>query len=311
MPPRKRPRPNSSAMKMVGAQVATGRVAKKLTQRALAEQIGIDVETLASIEQGRRVLMPDVAEQLDRELGLPGLLAIAANQLPEVDMVPAWAEPYMEAEAQAVALSWYDTLLVPGLLQTEDYARAVFRCRVPYMGDEKVELQTARRMKRQEILRRPVPPNLSFVISEAALRDRLGGIDVYREQLRHLRACSDLPFVSLQVLPLGVTAHAGLTGPFIVLETPDHQRLAYSETQRGSILVRDPGEVSILAQKYAMLRTQALNAEQTRGLLDQLLGVSMTESSRLRDRRSGGEDPIVSQQRPQDACPAASQSDHS
>ncbi|MEU3064872.1 Scr1 family TA system antitoxin-like transcriptional regulator [Streptomyces subrutilus] len=272
MPPRKRARPNSTAMKMVGEQVATGRVAKGMTQRTLAEQVVVDIETLASIEQGRRVLMPDVAERMDRVLGLPGLLTVAANRLPEVDMIPAWAEEYMEREAEALALSWYDTLTVPGLLQTKGYARAVLGCRVPFVGEEKIELQTARRLQRQEILHRPVPPTLSFVIWEPALRDRIGGDAVYREQLRHLRTCADRPTISLQVLPLGITAHAGLDGPFTLLETPEFQHLAYSETQRGSFLVRDPNEVSILSQKYAMLRSQALNFAETKGLLDRLLG---------------------------------------
>ncbi|WP_234350305.1 helix-turn-helix domain-containing protein [Streptomyces sp. WM4235] len=259
-------------MKMVGEMVAAARLAKGLTQRALALEVPLDIETLASIEQGRRVLMPDVAERMDRILGLPGMLTVAANKMPEVDSIPPWAEEYFEREAEAVALSWYDTLIVPGLLQTEEYARTVFSCRVPYMGEEKIELQTARRMQRQEILRRQTPPTLSFVICETALRDRLGGDEVYQEQLRHLRSCADRPSISLQVLPQGITAHAGLTGPFILVETPDHQRLAYSETQRGSILVRDPNEVSILAQKYAMLRSQALNVVHTKGLLDRLLG---------------------------------------
>nr|WP_308122006.1 Scr1 family TA system antitoxin-like transcriptional regulator [Streptomyces sp. TRM70350] len=71
---------------------------------------------------------------------------------------------------------------------------------------------------------------------------------------------------------MGRTSHAGLEGPFILLETPEHQRLAYSETQRGSTLIANPDEVGILTQKYAMLRTQALNAEDTRDLLDRLLG---------------------------------------
>ncbi|MEU7068086.1 helix-turn-helix transcriptional regulator [Streptomyces sp. NPDC046161] len=272
MPPRKKVRPNSTAMKMVGEQVAAGRLAKGLTQRALADLVTIDVETLASIEQGRRVLMPDVAERLDRVLGLPGLLTVAANKLPEVDTIPAWAEEYMEREREALALSWYDTMTVPGLLQTEAYARAVLGCRVPYAGEEWIELQTARRVQRQEILRRPTPPTLSFVIWEAALRDRIGGDEVQRDQLRHLRSCADRPAIAIQVLPLGITAHAGLDGPFILLETPMHQHLAYSETQRGSILVRDPNEVSILSQKYAMLRSQALNFVETRDLLDRLVG---------------------------------------
>ncbi|MEU6214838.1 Scr1 family TA system antitoxin-like transcriptional regulator [Streptomyces sp. NPDC047023] len=272
MPPRKRPRPNETAMKMVGALVAAARTAKGMTQRDLAEALHVDVETVASIEQGRRILMPNVAEKMDRILGLPDLLAVAANRLPEVDMVPAWAEEYMAREAEALALSWYDTLTVPGLLQTEAYARAVLGCRVPFVGEEKIDRQTAHRIQRQKILTRPVPPTLSFIVWEAALRDRIGGTEVYRKQLRHLRACADRPTVSLQVLPLGITAHAGLNGPFTLLETPEFQHLAYSETQRGSFLVRDPNEVSILSQKYAMLRSQALNVTETKGLLDRLLG---------------------------------------
>lgn len=274
MPPRKKPRLNQSVLKMVGALVAAARAAVGMTQRALAEAVHIDVETVASIEQGRRALMPNVAERMDRILGLPGLLTVAANEMPVVDVIPPWAEEYFANEAEAIALSWYDAILVPGLLQTEEYARAVFRCRVPYMGDEKIESQTVRRIKRQHILHRKIPPTLGFIVAESALRDRLGGDDVRREQLRHLRDCARRPAISLQVLPLGLTAHAGLTGSFILLETPDHHRLAYSENQRVSIAVHSPSEVSILAQKYAMLRSQALNVTDTQALLDQLLGES-------------------------------------
>lgn len=218
--------------------------------------------------------MPSVAEAMDQILGLPGLLTVAANKMAQVEVIPPWAEEYFTNEAEALTLSWYDAVLVPGLLQTEEYARAVFRCRVPYTGEEKIELQTARRIKRQEILYRAIPPNLGFIVSESALRDRLGGDEVRHNQLRHLRDCADHPAVSLQVLPLGLTAHAGLTGSFVLLETPDHQYVGYSENQRVSIVVRDPNEVSILAQKYAMLRSQALNVADTKALLDRLLGES-------------------------------------
>ncbi|WP_226600083.1 DUF5753 domain-containing protein, partial [Streptomyces violascens] len=144
--------------------------------------------------------------------------------------------------------------------------------KVPAMSEDEINAQVAARLERQEILHRKEPPTLSFVISEAILRDRLGSDAVYAEMLRHLRDCADLPGLTVQVMPLGRHTHAGLNGPFILVETPDHQHLAYAETQRGSQLISDPDEVSILAQKYAMLRTQALNSEQTRGLLDQLLG---------------------------------------
>ncbi|MGI5258092.1 Scr1 family TA system antitoxin-like transcriptional regulator [Streptomyces angustmyceticus] len=80
------------------------------------------------------------------------------------------------------------------------------------------------------------------------------------DQLRHLRTCAELPGVAIQVMPFGNTSHAGLSGPFVLLETADHQHLAYSETQIGSHLISAPDKVSSLTQKYGMLRMQALNA---------------------------------------------------
>ncbi|MEU7506000.1 helix-turn-helix domain-containing protein [Streptomyces lavendulae] len=272
MPPRRAPRSNETALTMVGAQVAAARAAKGMTQRALAEALHIDVETVASIEQGRRALMPNVAEKMDRALDLPGLLAVAANRMPEVNTLLAWEEEYFASEAEAVALSCFEATLVPGLLQTEEYARALFGCRVPYFGEEKIESQTARRIKRQDILYRRVPPTLGFVVSESALRDRIGGDDVRRRQLHHLRECADQPTISLQVLPLGLAGHAGMAGSFTLLEMPDHQRVAYFENQRISIVIRDPDEVSMFAQRHAVLRSQALNVAETKALLERLLG---------------------------------------
>ncbi|MFE9566226.1 Scr1 family TA system antitoxin-like transcriptional regulator [Streptomyces sp. NPDC006487] len=259
-------------MKMVGKQVAAARIAKNLTQTQLGELVRLDAETIASIEQGRRALMPNVAELMDQHLGLPGTLTVAANEMPLVDVTPPWAEEYMELERRAIALSWYECMRFPGLLQTENYARALFRIRVPARAEEEIENLTARRVKRQAILHRKVPPSLSFIVWEAVFKDRIGGDEVYAEQLRHLIACMSLPNVTLQVMPFGRTTHAGLNGPFTILETPEHQQLAYSEAQHGSLLISAPDDVSILARKYAMLRTQALNTEQTQGLLERLLG---------------------------------------
>ncbi|MBT2528483.1 helix-turn-helix domain-containing protein [Streptomyces sp. ISL-99] len=272
MHPRKRQRKNASAMKLVGALVARFRTDAGLTQRELADRICAGEETVASIEQGRRPLKPDLARLLDGLLDTKHALETAVAHMPEIDLIPAWAEQYMDLEREAIALSWFENQVLPGLLQTERYARAVFLSKVPILGEEETNAQVTARIERQEILHRKVPPTASFIISEAIVRDRLGGDEVYAETLRHLRACADLPGVTLQLMPLGRHTHAALDGPFILLETPDHQHLAYTETQRGSQLITDPNEVSILAQKYAMLRTQALNPEETKGLLDRLLG---------------------------------------
>ncbi|MGW8949656.1 helix-turn-helix domain-containing protein [Streptomyces sp. NPDC055709] len=272
MHPRNRRRKNASAMKLVGALVAVFRETACLTQRELADRACLHQETIASIEQGRRPLKPDLARLLDSILETKRALSTAVENMPEVDLIPAWAEEYMDFEREAIALSWFENQVLPGLLQTENYARAVFCNKVPVLSEDEINAQVATRLERQEILHRKIPPTVSFIISEAIVRDRLGGNTVYAETLRHLRACADLPGITLQVMPLGRETHAGLNGPFILLETPDHQHVGYTETQRGSQLTSDPDEVSILAQKYAMLRTQALNTEESKGLLDQRLG---------------------------------------
>lgn len=272
MQPRKRQRKNASAMRLVGALVARFRTAAGMTQRQLAEQTCTQPETIASIEQGRRALQLPLARRMDTLLETKGALATAVENMPEVDLIPAWAEEYMDLEREALALCFFANQVLPGLLQTERYARAVFDSRVPTFSRAEIDAHVAKRLDRQEILHRDVPPTTSFVISEAIVRDRLGGDESHRETLHHLRAHAAAPGITLQVMPLARTTHAGLDGPFILLETPDYQRIAYTETQRGSQLISDPNEISILSQKYAMLRTQALNTEDTKGLLDRLLG---------------------------------------
>ncbi|MEV7406097.1 helix-turn-helix transcriptional regulator [Streptomyces sp. NPDC091267] len=272
MQPRKRQRKNASAMKLVGALVARFRTTAELTQRQLADQVCAQPETIASIEQGRRALQLPLARRLDALLETKGALETAVENLPEVDLVPAWAEEYMDLEREALALSWFENQVLPGLLQTESYARAVFRTDVPALTEEEIGQRITTRVDRREILLRKQPPTASFIVSEAILIDRLGGDEVHVETLRHVRDCADIPGIAIQIMPLGRRTHAGLSGPFILLETPDHQRLAYTETQRGSQLISAPDEVSILERKYAMLRTQALNTEDTKGLLDRLLG---------------------------------------
>ncbi|MFE7543094.1 helix-turn-helix domain-containing protein [Streptomyces platensis] len=271
-PPKKPKNRHSAAMEVIGAQLAMYRIKAGLTQRALAERASVAEETIASIEQGRRALMPHLARELDQILGTGGALATGVENLPPKEKYPIWAEEFIAYEKQAVALSGYENQVLPGLLQTEPYARATFRSDLPSLSKETMELRVAGRLERQEVLHRDVPVIASFIISEAVLRDHLGGCEVMREQLRHLRGCADLPGVAIQIMPFGNTSHAGLSGPFVLLETSDHQRLAYSETQIGSHLISDADKVSSLTQKYGMLRMQALNAEETTGLLDRLLG---------------------------------------
>ncbi|MFB7650367.1 MULTISPECIES: helix-turn-helix domain-containing protein [unclassified Streptomyces] len=265
-------RRNASAMKMVGALLALYRQAAGHTQRSLGERFVIGEQQIASIEQGRRPLKPDLAEQLDELLDTKGALSIALSKLPEVDLVPLWAEEFLDMEREAIVISSYENQVLPGLLQTEAYAWAVFRSRVPFYDDDTIARLVGARIERQGILQSKDAPITCFVVWEPVVQAPIGGREVWSEQLRYLRTCSELPGLMLQVLPLERSSHASLDGPFVLLETPEHQRLAYTENQRGSQLIADPDEVAILTQKCAMLRSQALTPEDTRGLLDRLLG---------------------------------------
>lgn len=259
-------------MKMLGRQLAAARRAAGLSQPGLSAVLHIDQETIASIEQGRRPLKYNIAVMCDEHLGTKGTLTAGVENMPEVDQFPLWAEEYMDQEKVAIALSWYDNAVIPGLLQSEAYARAVLQNRVPAYEEEELEQTLRLRLDRQEILRSKNPPTLSFVVWEPALLVKVGAEAVRKDQLRYLRETAELPCVSLQVLPLDSPFHAGLDGPFTLLETPDHQNVAYTESQRGSQWVSDPEEVSRLTRKYAMLRTQALTVQDSMSLLDRLLG---------------------------------------
>ncbi|MEV0370682.1 helix-turn-helix transcriptional regulator [Streptomyces sp. NPDC050636] len=262
----------SSNMEVLGAIMALFRVNAGLTQTELGRRASVSEQTIASIEQGRRALLPRMAEEFDRLLETGGALAVGVEKLPDRDKFPVWAEEFMQYEREAISLCWFENGVIPGLLQTGDYARATFRSVIPDLTEEEVEQRVADRLERQQILHKSEPVHASFVISEAVLLSGLGGPEVMRGQISHLRTCAELPGVSIQVLPLKCKTHAGLNGPFVLLETPDHRHLAYTEAQRSSTLISDPYEVSILTQKYGMLRMQALSAEKSMGLLDSLLG---------------------------------------
>ncbi|MFE6891007.1 Scr1 family TA system antitoxin-like transcriptional regulator [Streptomyces sp. NPDC057694] len=272
MSPGKRPPKNPSALRMVGELLALFRKAAGYTQATLGARLVIAESTIAAYEQGRRPLPMDTARMVDQVLDTKGALAVAVANVPEIDQFPLWAESYIQHEREAIVLSKYDALAVPGLLQTEDTARAVLRERVPAYDQDEIETKTAARIERQAILHRKVPPTISFVIWEPLLRLSVGGHRSQVDQLRHLREQAELPCISLQILPLSSPHHAALDGPFTLLETPDHQHLAYMETQRGSQWVADRDEVSILERKYAMLRAQALTPQDSMGLLERLLG---------------------------------------
>ncbi|MER0482808.1 helix-turn-helix transcriptional regulator [Streptomyces sp. Edi2] len=258
---------------VIGAQLSHFRKAARMTQPMLAERVGVHEDTIGSVEQGRRPLKLDLAETMDEVLGTKGALAVAVAKVPEREKLPAFVQDLVEHEEEALTLLSYQNQVVPGLLQTEPYARATFASLYPPLEHDQVEEWVSGRISRQKLLEREKPrPMLNFILEEVALHRPIGGPEILRAQLRHLRSCAELPFLGLQIMPTARCPHASLDGPLVLLETPEHEHFAYIEAQRISFLVDDPDEVSGYQQKYGMLRSQALTPEETKSLLDDLLG---------------------------------------
>ncbi|WP_328440592.1 helix-turn-helix domain-containing protein [Streptomyces sp. NBC_00444] len=237
----------------------------RLTQQELADAVGY------SYEQGRRPAKHAFTEAAERVLGTGGVLAALQGDV-ERAKLPAFFQDFALLETEASVRFAYETVVVPGLLQTEDYARALLAAHCPPLDDEVIDHRLEARLNRQSLLRRKPMVDFAFVISEAALRCPVGGDSVLKNQLQHLLACAKLRNVEVQAMPLTHGAHAGLHGPMVLLETLDQQRVAYFESHGESLIISAPAKVSAFAQRYGKLRSQALNTEDSVRFIERIAG---------------------------------------
>ncbi|MFI2211821.1 Scr1 family TA system antitoxin-like transcriptional regulator [Streptomyces sp. NPDC020141] len=259
-------------MRTFGAFVQGMREHKKISREQFARLVQFSQHTVASIELGRR--MPDKAfvELAEQALDNTGALRKAFQYLNRNPGLAAWFKEWARREKTAVSLSTYECRMVPGLLQSEAYARALFQNAVPPLSDGQVEHQIVARMERQALLReRPNVP-FSFIVAEGVFRARIGGLEVTRGMLDHVLSETEARNVTLQIMPTESEFHACLDGPLRLLEGPDGRRFAYSEGQQNGRLINDLKEVVPLQQAYETLRSQALTPSESRDLLERIRG---------------------------------------
>ncbi|QES55136.1 transcriptional regulator [Streptomyces venezuelae] len=260
------------SLRSFGETVKASRKRAGLTQEQLAVLVGYSVQYVGSVEQGRRHPSQKFVNKCDAALNAHGVIIIAARQLSRRRGLASWFRRWAEHEAGAVILNTYECRSVPGLLQPESYARALIDNVPPLATPEEADARVAVRMARQKLLYRIPYILFSFVIEQSLIERRTGGPEVTRELIDRLLECGQLPNVDIQIMPTVSPQHAGTDGPFQLLETDEHEWLGYTEGQQTGQVISDPKDISLLHQRYAKLRIQALNPADNRALLMRMRG---------------------------------------
>ncbi|MEV6528071.1 helix-turn-helix transcriptional regulator [Streptomyces sp. NPDC051639] len=266
---------SSDSLRTFGAVVQALREHAGLSREEFGERVRFSKHTVASVELGRRMPDPTFVDRAEEVLGNTGALRKAAGHLARQPGLAAWFRRWARLEAVGISLYTYECRVVPGLLQTEAYARAVSLSVPPIPDEEELNERIVARLARHELLstRRKPPCAFSFIVEQSVLERRTGGTEVTRALLDHLLEVTDRHWnVELQIMQLQQPVHAGLDGPMQLLETPENQWFGYSEGQENGRLISDPKEISRLHQRYAKLRSQALTPEDSRGLLKRMRG---------------------------------------
>ncbi|MGW6020629.1 helix-turn-helix domain-containing protein [Streptomyces sp. NPDC055099] len=261
----------SGILCVFGRQLKLFRERAGMDRARLGSLTGYSSSTIASFEQGRRVPPPKFIDRADEVLDSGGVLRAGKEEVARAQY-PAFFRDAARLEAEAVELHVYANQAVPGLLQTEEYARAIFMMMRPPMSDELIEQRVSARLARQAILSGRAAPLTSFVIDEAVLRRPIGGRGVLRGQFEHIILVGERRSVEVQVMPLGCEENAGMAGPFTLIETREGRRIAYVEVQNVSRLHTERERVRVLEGKYGIIRAQALTPRKSLAYVEKLLG---------------------------------------
>ncbi|MEV0260038.1 helix-turn-helix transcriptional regulator [Streptomyces sp. NPDC050617] len=265
----------SDSLRTFGAVVQALREHTGLSREEFASLVRFSKHTVASIELGRRMPDPSFVELGEDALGNTGALRKASPHLTRQPGLAAWFRRWAQLEQTAISLYTYECRVIPGLLQTAAYARAVSFSVPPLPDEEELDQRITARLTRQDLLstRRKPPCAFSFIVEQAVLERHTGGYEVTRELFDHLLDVTERHWnVEFQLMPLRQPTHAGLDGPMQLLETPDHRWFGYSEGQESGQFISTPKAISRLQQRYAKMRSQALTPEDSRSLLKRMRG---------------------------------------
>lgn len=286
---------SSVPRRQLGRQLRQLREQARISVKDAAAGLEVSPQKIWRIESGRgqeRIRSVDV-EALCRLYGAPAevvrsLVALAKESKAKgwwqsyADVMPDWFAPYVALETAARQIRKYDQILVPGLLQTRDYAEALFRSHDPQISEADLDRGVSARIERQSLLTRafPAPPTLEVVLSDVLLRHPVADHPVMATQLRAIIAASETPHVSVRVLPLkaGPTP-AAVAGPFTILDFPSgpaggpaEPTTVYSESLTGAIYLDQPHEITAYEKAWSALEAKALDEGESRDMIKSIIG---------------------------------------
>ncbi|MFC7807802.1 MULTISPECIES: helix-turn-helix domain-containing protein [Streptomyces] len=257
--------PTASPLDYYGWELRRQREAHGLKQGQLGDIIFCTGSLIGQIETTKKVPTRDFSERVDAALGTDGLFSRLIGLVLR-SQLPTWFQPYAEMEANAAYISTYQAQLVYGLLQTEEYARAVLS-----VEGGNVDEMVAARMERQRILQRDQPPALWVILDEAALLREIGGRDVMRDQLAYLLSFAAAPWVKVQILPLAAGQHAGMMGTFNLLRFDADPDLFYMDGYDQGHMTASPDVIKERSFGYARLQASALSPEDSVRLITRVM----------------------------------------
>ncbi|MFJ4889270.1 MULTISPECIES: helix-turn-helix domain-containing protein [unclassified Streptomyces] len=259
--------PSSSPRAMIGAELRYARENAGLSQAELGEPLFVSGSFIGQLEAGTRRLHLEYAVQIDEILATKGFFERNCRALARSKYPDHFAEA-AEAEAVASGIREYSTLLIPGLLQTEGYAEAVFRAYAPTAPDTEIASLVAARLERAHLIDDPTTPLLWMVVDEAVLRRKVGGGSVMARALRHLATLVRSHRIIVQVLPFSAGAHASMHGSLKLMEFEDAPPLSFVDGPNMGKLLDDPATVARHSLTFNLLQAAALSLQDSLALIE-------------------------------------------
>jgi transcriptional regulator with XRE-family HTH domain len=264
--------PAANPLSFFASEMIRLRNAAGLSQPTLAKQLNYSTSQVTKVETCQRLPKRELAQRLDEILPSDGLFCRLLPLVERSSVLP-WFRDLFEVEGAATQIYTYESYLVPGLLQTEAYTRAVVEATRPVLSDEDAEQSVAMKMTRQEILDQDDGPRLWAVLDEAALRREVGGPNVMRQQCRDLQKMHQHPRVVVQVIPNRAGLCCAFGRSFSLLSFRHQGDLVYLEDLGSARYIRERDEVARFALTFDHLRASALADDESA----KLIGVMASE----------------------------------